>query len=68
MSIWKEVSSGALQESVLASLLVNTFMNELEDGIDCMVNKLTDETKLGRAVVTLENRIQFQNNLDRLKK
>ena len=66
MSMWPEILSGIPQGSVLCSILLVIFINDLPDVVKSTVKIFADDTKLFREVRSVDGSEKLQQDLDNL--
>ncbi|CAM4470707.1 unnamed protein product [Lepidochelys olivacea] len=66
-SEWRGVTSGVPQGSVLRPILFNLFINNLEKGVNSVVAKFADDTKLLKIVKTKADCEELQKDLTKLR-
>lgn len=63
-----EASNEGSTPGILGPVLLNLFINDLDDGLGCALSKFAGDTRLGGVAYSWKGQAAIQRDLDRLEK
>ena len=67
-SKWRLLRSSVPWQFVLAPVIFNYFIDDLDSGIKCILSKFVDDSNLRVAADTIEGNNAIQRDLDKIEK
>ena len=64
---WQPITSGLPQGAILRLVLFSVFISDSDTGLEDILSKFLDNTKLGGAIDSFEGREALQRDLDKLE-
>ena len=65
-SSWSGVTSGVPQGSVLAPIMFQIYINDMQEGLNSYINLFADDAKLLRVIKSQADCIELQRNIDKI--